>query len=558
MKLPIGIQTFKEIIEEDYIYIDKTKEAYNLITSYKYVFLSRPRRFGKSLFVDTLRNIFEGNKELFKGLYIYDKWDFQKYPVIKISWGGDFKTLESTHTVAMKILKDNQRKLKIKCEETQYDMCFAELIQRAYEKYNQKVVVLVDEYDKPILDNLDNSTRAIENRDFLRSFYVQLKENDEFIKFAFLTGITKFSRASIFSGLNNLVDISLMPKYGNICGYTHENLEKEFYEYSKDFDLEKVREWYNGYYFLKDRIYNPFDILRLFDSGMFDNYWWESGNSYHVITLLKRKNYYIPEIENLTISKDLMNAFEVDSLKLEVLLYQSGYLTIKEVMEDEFEGTLYKLSTPNKEVQISLNKLFAEYLTEKVDNQKRKDLYYALKEADLEKFKNALISLFASIPYNNYVKNNIAKYEGYYASVVYAYLASLGLPIIAEDVTNKGRIDLTIIFRDKVYIIEFKVGRREEGEGKRKEGEGSRESGELRMENEKLDEKNEALEQLKKKGYHKKYLNIQLTNDKYTNYQYTTQPINHIYLIGIVFSEEEKNVVKFDWEVYDTNWVLTK
>jgi len=550
MKLPIGIQTFEDIRKENYIYIDKTKEIYNFINSYRYIFLSRPRRFGKSLLLDTMKCLFEGKKELFKGLYIYDKWEFKEYPVIKIDWAGDFKTLESTKKTALFILEQNQKRLGIKCKETdEPNICLARLIQAAYEKYNQKVVVLIDEYDKPILDNLDDEKRAIENRDFLRSMYVQLKSNDAYIKFAFLTGITKFSRASIFSGLNNLVDISLMPRYGNICGYTHENLEREFYEYSKDFDLEKVREWYNGYYFLKDKIYNPFDILRLFDSKIFDNYWWESGNSYHVITLLKKKNYYIPSLENLTISKDLMNTFEVDSLKLEVLLYQSGYLTIKEVIEDEFE-TIYKLGVPNKEVQISLNKLFVEYLTKKVDNQQRRSLYNALKEANLEEFKNTLISLFASIPYNNYVKNNIASYEGYYASVVYAYLASLGLPIIAEDVTNKGRIDITIIFKEKVYIIEFKVSEKLKVESEKLNPSQPRHtqsvcwasfhnlptqthtmSGKLSQLN------NEALEQLKQKRYYEKYLNPKSS---------TLNP--QIYLIGIVFSEEERNIVKFDYE----------
>ena len=527
MRLPIGIQTFKEIRENKYVYVDKTQEAYELINSYKYSFLSRPRRFGKSLFLDTLKNIFEGKKELFKGLYIYDKWDFQEYPVIKIDWAGDFKTLESTKKVAMFILEQNQKRLGIECKiDDEPSICLARLIQEAYKKYQKKVVVLIDEYDKPILDNLDNPKRAIENRDFLRGIYVQLKANDAYLKFAFLTGISKFSKANIFSGLNNLVDISLMPKYGNICGYTHENLKEDFKEYSQNFDLEKVREWYNGYYFLKNRIYNPFDVLRVFDSGIFDNYWWESGNSYSLITLLKRNSYFIPELENLVISKDLMNTFEVDSLKLEVLLYQSGYLTIDKVIERRI--TEYKLKVPNKEVQMSLNNLFIEYLTnqvyEKYEIQDK--IYDNLETANLEGFKNALVSLFTSIPYNNYVKNNIAQYEGYYASVVYAYLASLGLPIIAEDVTNKGRIDLTIIFNDKVYIIEFKV-----------------KSEKCKVKSEKLIENssqvlsskfqvNEALEQLKKKEYHKKYL------DKF----------DEIYLVGIVFDEKEKNIVKFNSE----------
>ncbi len=503
-KLPIGIQTFSKIREEDYLYIDKTKEALNLIGDYDYIFLSRPRRFGKSLFLDTLQNIFESSRELFKELYIYDKWDWSiKYPVIKISWGGDFKTLQSTKETAMLLLKENQQRLNIECEIQSPTGCFRELIQKCYEKYNQKVVVLIDEYDKPILDNLDNIDRAKENRDFLRGIYIQLKESDRYIKFAFLTGISKFSKASIFSGLNNLVDISLMPKYGNICGYTHENLENEFIEYSRDFDLERVREWYNGYYFLKDRIYNPFDILRLFDSGVYKNYWWESGQSYSLIEMLKRGDYYIPELENLVVSDDLLNSFEIESLKLEVLLYQAGYLTIKEKFIDFDETTSYKLTVPNKEVQISLNKLIIEYLTNKIDNEKRREIFLSLKEADLDEFKAQLESLFASIAYNNYVKNTISSFEGYYASVVYAYLASLGVKTVAEDVTNRGRVDMTLFIDDKIYIIEFKV-----------------------------DSKG-ALEQIKNRGYHKKYI------DKN----------RELYLIGIEFDSTEKNISGFEWEL---------
>ncbi len=502
-KLPIGIQTFENIREDNYLYIDKTKEAFDLINDYKYIFLSRPRRFGKSLFLDTLQNIFEGNKKLFEGLYIYDKWDWSiKYPVIKISWGGDFKTLESTQKVAMILMQENQKRLGIECNSNIPSGCFRDLIQKCYEKYNQKVVVLIDEYDKPILDNLENIDRAKENRDFLRGFYIQLKENDRYLKFAFLTGISKFSKASIFSGLNNLVDISLMPKYGNICGYTHENIKEEFFEYSKDFDVDEVKDWYNGYYFLKDRIYNPFDILRLFDSGEFDNYWWESGQSYSLIEMLKGNNYYIPELENITISKDLLNSFDIEDLQLEVLLYQAGYLTIESKFLDFDKITNYKLRVPNKEVQISLNKLIIKYLTKKVDNPKRASLFYSLRDSNLEEFKNSLSSLFASIPYNNYVKNEIGEFEGYYASVIYAYLASLGVRIIAEDVTNRGRVDMTLFIENKIYIIEFKVG-----------------SG-------------GALTQIKEKNYHQKYLSEN----------------KDIYLVGIEFDREAKNISGFEWE----------
>ena len=503
-KLPIGIQTFSEIIEGDYVYIDKTKEAYELIEGYKYVFLSRPRRFGKSLFLDTLQEIFEGNKKLFKGLYIYDKIAFEKYPVIKIDWAGDFTSLKSTKLVAKRILQENQERLGIDCAiEDDASLCLRVLIQKAYKKYNKRVVVLVDEYDKPILDNIQNPQRAIENRDFLRSIYIQLKSNDRYIKFAFLTGISKFSKASIFSGLNNLEDISLNPIFGNICGYTHDNIKNAFYEYAKDFDLEKIKEWYNGYYFLKERIYNPFDVLKLFKYKKFSNYWWESANPYFLIALLQKKSYYIPKLENLKVSEELLNSFEVEHLKLEVLLYQSGYLTIDRV-EEKREIPTYYLSVPNKEVQISLNNLFIDYLTNQ-DTQKfdiQESLYDALIQGDLDSFRRTLESLFASIAYNNFTNNDIAKYEGYYASVVYAYLASLGFKLIAEDVTNSGRIDLTIITDAIIYIIEFKI-----------------------------DDK-DALQQIKQKKYYQKYLASKKT----------------IYLVGIVFDTKKKNIIEFSWE----------
>ncbi len=503
-KLPIGIQTFSQIREEDYIYIDKTSLALDLIENYKYAFLSRPRRFGKSLFLDTLHNIFEAKKELFEGLAIYDKYDWsQSYPVIKIDWAGDFKTLTQTKERALQILKKNQEILGIECEfKDSPSGCFEELIQKAYKKYQKRVVVLIDEYDKPILDNLDNPARALENRDFLRSFYVMLKANDAYIEFAFLTGISKFSKANIFSGLNNIEDISLTPRYATICGYTQGNLENEFKEHLAGANLEQVKQWYNGYNFLGESVYNPFDILKFIKSGfLFRNYWWESGNPSFLITLLKQKPYNIPELENITVGDEILNSFEIENLRLEVLLFQSGYLTIDKFIQTPL-GIRYKLRVPNLEVQISLNTLFLTYFTNKSFDNERLSLYEALLSANLDKFKELFESLFASIPYNNYVKNTIGEYEGYYASVFYAYLAASGLKIIAEDVTSSGRIDLTILLQDKVYIVEFKV------------------------------DSTNALAQIKKKNYAKKYL----TQDK------------EIYLIGISFDSKERNIKSFEWE----------
>jgi len=508
-KLPIGIQTFEEIIKQNYLYIDKTELALELIENYKYSFLSRPRRFGKSLFLDTLHNIFEGKKELFKGLDIYEKWDWEEnYPVIKISWAGsDYETLETSKKKAKYILEVNQERLKIECEiDDEPSVCFARLITEAYKKYNKKVVILIDEYDKPILNNIENTKKALKHRNFLRGFYEVLKDNDAYIKFAFLTGISKFSKANIFSGLNNLEDISLTKRFGNVCGYTQKDIENDFREYWGDTDLEKVKRWYNGYSFMGDKVYNPFNILKFIKNEFaFENYWWESGNPSFLITLLKeQKKYNIPNLENITVGKELLNSFEIEKLKLEVLLFQAGYLTIERAIQTPI-GTKYKLKIPNMEVQISLNALFLEYLLEDDFNDKRVELYEILFEAELEDFRDIFVSLFASLANNNYTRNDISKYEGYYASVFYAYLSASGLDIIAEDVTNIGRIDLTIKLNNNVYIIEFKIV----GES--------------------------AIQQIKRKEY----------ADKYRNKK------RDIYLIGIEFNQEKRNISKFEWEKID-------
>jgi len=522
MKLPIGIQNFEKIRNEDYVYIDKTKDIFNLINDYSYAFLARPRRFGKSLLLDTMKCLFEGKKELFKGLWIYENWEFEKYPVIKISWAGDLSSIEGVKTRAFDIFKDNQKRLNITCENTSNpSSCFDELIKEAYKKYQKRVVVLIDEYDKPILDVIEEKEKALKHREFLKGLYSIIKDNDEYIKFAFLTGVSKFSKASIFSGLNMLSDISLLKKYGNICGITEEELINNFQEYLEDVDLKEVKEWYNGYYFLKDKVFNPFDILQYLQNKEFKNYWFASGNPSFLIKLLQKNNYYLPNLSSLMVDEKLLDVFDIEKIDIEVLLYQAGYLTIKDVKKTPF-GSLYRLYFPNKEVKISFSDVIIEYFCDKQPVEKL-DLYEALINEDIDKFIKTLKRIFASIPYNNltYIKS----YEGFYSSVVYIYLQALGFDIIGEDVTNKGRIDLTLFVEDKVYIIEFKVMK----------------NGELRMENEdseKLKVRNEkcrcdALEQIKEKKYYEKY------KDK------------RVIMVGICFSEEERNIVEFEYEKLD-------
>ena len=507
-KLPIGIQTLSKIIEGGFVYVDKTEIAYRLIQQEGYYFLSRPRRFGKSLFLDTLKDIFEGRKELFKGLYIYDKWDWEvEYPVLRISMGsGVIKTIEKLNKRLSRTLKDAEKSLGIGCQSSDPGDCFNELIQAASEKYNQKVVILIDEYDKPILDNITDKEVAREMRDAMKDFYGIIKDNDAYIQFVFITGVSKFSKMNLFSGLNNLNDITLDEKYATICGYTHNDLLTVFKEHLQGADMEKVKKWYNGYNYFGDKVYNPFDILLFIDKGFeFRNYWWSTGNPSFLIDMLKTRNYYIPQLENFSANEEILDTFDVDHIELVALLWQTGYLTITGKIEDVF-GVGYTLGVPNKEISISLNSLFVTYLTtqttEKIKQQRR--LLYMLRHADLDGFKDALFSLFASIPYSNFTNSKLPEYEGYYASVVYAYLASIGLDLIPEDITNLGRMDLTVKLEGKVFIFEFKLTDQATGD---------------------------ALKQIKGKRYWEKYRDAE-----------------SIYLVGIEFSREKRNIVGYEWE----------
>ena len=505
-KLPIGISTFSKIIEQDYLYIDKTKEAYELITNHQYAFLSRPRRFGKSLFIDTLQEIFEGNKKLFKSLYIEDKWDFEDtYPVIKISFSGsrDVKGLKENIFRNMDIA---QEKLGIECSENyDYATCFSELIQKSYEKFQKPVVILVDEYDKAILDNLDQIEVAKESREIVKILYTQIKDNDRYIKFAFLTGVSKFTKASIFSGLNNLRDISLMPQYGNVCGYTQHDIETTIQPYLEGVDLKKLKEWYNGYNFLKDKIYNPFDILLFIDSDyLYDNYWFNTGTPSFLIKLFKANHYNLAKFENLKVGKELIESFDIENLSLETVMFQSGYLTIEEqiIRRNRIQ---YILSFPNLETKMSFNNYLLNYFINRVSQKYpiQNSLIDLLEVANLHNLEETIKSLFASIAYNNFTQNDIEKYEGFYASVIYAYFVGSGFDkVLAEDVTNDGRIDLSVFIDEKLYIFEFKVN------------------------------KKGALEQIKEKEYFNKYLSSG----------------KEIYIIGVEFDSKRRNVVQYEWE----------
>ncbi|MFA5480050.1 MAG: AAA family ATPase, partial [Candidatus Muiribacteriota bacterium] len=493
-----------EIINENYLYVDKTKTALELIDSGKYYFLSRPRRFGKSLFLDTLKEIFYGNKELFKGLYIYDKYNFEKHPVINISFGGgEFKSKESWKQRISEILTNNIREIGLDLELTKSIAGnFEELIYQAYKKFNKRVVILVDEYDKPILDNIENKVVAREIRDELKGFYSVIKDADEYLKFVFLTGVSKFSKVNLFSGLNNLNDITINQNYATICGYTQSELEKNFKEHLKNQDLDKIREWYNGYKWIGESVYNPFDIL-LFISNNFayDNYWFSTATPTFLLKMIEVNNYYIPDFENIIVNKKILESFDVDNIKLESLMWQTGYLTIAEKI-DFFDELRYKLDIPNKEVRLSLMNEISEFLTKISPTEYIDKIKLCLFNRDLESLKTSLISLYSSIAYNNFTNNKMYEYEGYYVSVFYSYIKALGLDIKNEEPSNKGRIDITVILPETIYIMEFKT----DGSG--------------------------ALKQIKEKKYYEKFLDSG----------------KEIYLVGIEFDKQEKNISKVEYE----------
>ncbi|PWQ94877.1 ATP-binding protein [Leucothrix arctica] len=508
-KLPIGIQTFSEIRQGGYYYVDKTSLALDMVENGKHYFLSRPRRFGKSLFLDTLKEIFEGNEALFEGLAIHDKWDWSvKYPVLRFSFGR--KNYNQQQSLAESLNQQLSRLEQTFDVKRQFDDAgsrFADLMDNVSSKAKLPVVVLIDEYDKPILDAISSPELAKENRDFLRGFYSTIKDYDSHIKFTLLTGVSKFSKVSLFSGLNNLTDITLDPRYSTICGYTDHDIDTIFAPELTGLDREQVKEWYNGYNWLGGSVYNPFDVLQLFDRREFKNYWFETGTPTFLIDLISTQKVPTPNLSSRNSDDALLSSFDLENMPIEAVMFQTGYLTIKD-STDLGGNRFYRLGYPNKEVYQSLNNSLLQYLVQNTETQvtQRMSLYTLLLENDFDGLKQLFHSFFASIPHHWYSNNKIQNYEGFYASVFYSYFAALGLDVTVEDCTNVGRIDMTLKFNSQVYIFEFKVVE--------------------------LAPDGNALQQIKDKGYADKYRALK-------------QPI---YMVGVEFSKDSRNVIGFEVE----------
>ncbi len=507
--LPIGVQTFSKLINRNYLYIDKTRDIYNLFAEGgQYYFLSRPRRFGKSLLISTLNELFSGNKELFKGLWIYDRIEWKTYPVIYIDFSHI--SFQNPQTLEMELnikLEKIAKTFNINLDQRRdYQGKFEELIEKLSEK--ERVAILIDEYDKPIINFIETEEKeiALGNRKVLKKFYSVLKGSDRYIRFVLITGVSKFSRMSIFSDLNNLNDITIDDHFSMLLGLTHEDLLKYFDDridrlsqkmnMSKNDFLGHVKQWYNGYSWDgRHFLYNPYSILNFFSKNRFGNYWFASATPTFLINHMRNRKRDITSLEREEVDEAIFESYDIENLEVLSMLFQTGYLTIKDIVPVGIKSK-YVLSYPNEEVKESFLKHFlANYTTEEtgIVGSKILDLVESARKDDLENFFTIIKSLFASIPSHLFIKDR----EAYYHSIIYMILKLLGVNIKVEDHTSKGRIDAVIETESHIYVMEFKMGTSDE-----------------------------ALLQIEDRKYHEKYLSSGKS----------------IQLIGVGFDREEKNI----------------
>ncbi len=522
-RYPVGVQSFSKIIENNAIYVDKTDRIYLLLkeeTVANY-FLSRPRRFGKSLLISTLKAIFQGKKELFKGLYIYDKIEWEEFPIIHLSMSDiNFVDLGLKEALWRATYHIAQKEELVLPQDPQGSP-LRELLAALYEKYQKRVVILVDEYDKPITHGLEanDSSLAEINRDVMKGFYAGLKDADEYIRFLFITGISKFVKVSIFSDLNHLTDISLNKHFTTLCGYTQAELEAYFPEgiqkladankLTKAECLAKVADWYDGFSWDGENfVYNPFStLLLLHSSGEFRNYWFESGTPTFLVKILNEMYSY--DLSKETVSAHSFDIFNLRQLDIRAILLQTGYLTLKKPLGDN----LYLAGFPNKEVEQSFNEmLLADYIHQAPGNSPVH--IYGIKNAflenDVKKVIQLIESLFAATPFHLFSKKNdkgkvTPVSENFYHAVIYLIFNLLGVKMNAEVSVREGRIDAVVETNEHVYLFEFKKNQSPEV----------------------------AIAQMKEKNYAEKYA---LSNKK-------------IHLIGVSFSLRKRGLDKWEQEI---------
>lgn len=509
-KLPLDIQEFDRIRGDDFIYVDKTGYIARLINSnWTYFFLSRPRRFGKSLLVSTMKEIFSGNKELFKNLQVYDKIDWQTYPVIHF----DF-TLPAPdeETPLKKALADEVDKIArqhdLPVTEGNHKAKFRYLIENLSKKENKPVVILIDEYDYFIIHHITDEEAKEKNRADLKDFFSILKGSQKYLRFVFITGISRFTRVSIFSDLNNLIDLTFNSEYAAIAGYTEDELLRHFRPYIQTFAqkencgfdqvLALIKKWYNGYSWDGEtRIYNPFSILKLFLDYRFDNYWYASGTPTFLLDLIRERKTDIRELDDFRVSRSKVENLEESRFSIIPLLFQTGYLTIAEIIKIGIDREEFLVDYPNLDVRKS-------FLTHLLENFNRENprlidrIAGAVNDNRIEDALNGIKSVFSSIPYNNFDAGKEASYHSLMHIIFMLLLDHIG----GQQQTNRGRIDEVIETSKHTYIFEFK-----------------------------MDDSQKALAQIHEKKYYEKFL-------------VKNKPIT---LIGVSFSKEERNIR--DWVI---------
>ncbi len=511
-QLPAGIQDFASIRSNNNLYVDKTTYLLRIVQEGKFIFFSRPRRFGKSLFCSTLRYFYEGRQDLFEGLYIADKvdWDTIKRPVVHI----DFSNMNLKERT---LLESLAHQLAFICEELCIEskqqgggVDFQHILEH-FGRRGQKVVIIIDEYDKPLNDYLDNQAVFEEHRDVLRAFFGLIKPNDKFIEKVFITGVSRYGKTSVFSTLNNLTDISLNKPYVNMCGYTHEELESNFAEHlestAEHFNIDvpaliaEMRLRYNGYSFDGvQTVYNPYAVLCFFSAQEFKNFWFDTGTPYFLLKLLRRYHVNYDTLENIQAEISLLGMAEIEHQSPLALLFQTGYLTLKKAIRRGFDLE-YQLGFPNIEVKQAFSRyVLVEYFDRGLDLVSvdiATPIRHALQERDIDALIRIMQNqVYANIPYQIYESK-----EAYYHTVFHVTMNTAGFRAQSEIQTNIGRIDMVVETHDTIFIFEFK-----------------------------LDETaNIALEQLKQRQYYQPYL----------AYGYP------VYAIGINFSSEKRNIVDY-------------
>ncbi len=523
-KLPLGLQTFSKLREENYVYVDKTKHIYQLIQG-NYYFFARPRRFGKSILCSTLSSLFQGKKELFEDLWITKNTDysFPVHPVIHLDFGEiNIQTPALfNQSLMLEIKRITTIESLIEPEMTNPGTMLKDVMLALTKKYdNKKIALIIDEYDRPILHHLTNPDSLQEMQSIVQNFYTCIKAMDQYLQFLFVTGISRFSKTNLFSGFNQIQDISMNPQFAHLVGYTDEELNTTLTEHmilaaqesgkSLDEFKEQTKLYYNGYRFWENavagkpqidlpRVYNPYSMMHNLNNPTFAYYWFESGTPTFLMNLLKKNQYKIESFDDLRASAKELGSFEPEKLPLKTLLYQTGYVTIKEYDKDT---TTFILTYPNVEVKEAFLQEVLSWIAEVNDSDIKMhsfQLCNALKNNDLALFIDSLKSFYATIPYTIHLE-----YEKYYQTIFYTILMLLGIKIDVEVATNIGRIDALIKTEKFIYIIEFKLNA----------------------------DASKALEQIKTKKY-------------FEQYQQDLRPIT---LIGISFDTQEKNIGDFKIE----------